>query len=504
MEKLLKSDKAAALMLICSVGLFKLVYFYFSNHSLFTEEAQYWLWSKHLDWNYYSKPLMIAVYNFLSTLVFGDTEFAIKFNAVLFSALTSWVLYLFSFELFKNSKLSFWAVVILTFMPFFHLGSIFHTTDSSLYFFWVLSFYWLWKSLETEKLSWWILAGLSTAVGIMSKNIMLLVIPIVFLFMLLTQPKKILKPGFWVFSLASLIGFVPLVLWNMQNDFVTFKHVGTLGGVSGTGNSWSLGKSLVYMGEYVGGQLGIMSPFFIPLLVLLLINLKKTKDSNLLFLILPSLVVWVLFLMISTQKSVYVNWPAMGMLLLPIGMAKAVLEKGQNWFKYLKIGSGITAFLFLVMFFPQPFDQMGLKKLLKPKADPMGRLAGYRELGERITFLKDSLELENSFIFSDNYHLASEMAFYVEENPQTFTINMGRRKNQFDLWSGIDQFEGKGYTGIYLTREKEVQLAVSEGFDELLHLEEFYTVYRGDIIKVYQVAFFKNLNHIQEVETNQF
>lgn len=504
MEKFPKSEKLFALVFISIVAVFKLVYFYFSNHSLFTEEAQYWLWSKHLDWNYYSKPLMIAVYNFLSTLMFGNTEFAIKFNAVLFSALTSWVLYLFSFELFKSAKISFWAVVILTFMPFFHLGSIFHTTDSSLYFFWVLSFFWVWKSLETGKLTWWILAGLSTAIGIMSKNIMILVIPIVFLYMLLTQPKQILRAGFWVFSLVSFIGFIPLVLWNMHNDFVTFKHVGTLGGVSGAGNSLSLGKSFAYVGEYIGGQLGIMSPFYIPLLVLLLIALKKTKDNKLLFLILPSLAVWFLFLMISTQKSVYVNWPAMGMLLLPVGMAKVVMNEGQNWLKYLKIGTGITAFLFLVMFFPQPFDHIGLKKILKPKGDPMGRLAGYRELGERITFLRDSLDLGNSFIFSDNYHLASEMAFYVQGNPQTYTINMGRRKNQFDLWPGIDQFEGKGFAGIYMTREKEMQPSVSLGFDELLHLEEFYTVYRGDTIKIYQVAFFRNLNHIKEVETNQF
>jgi hypothetical protein len=134
----------------------------------------------------------------------------------------------------------------------------------------------------------------------------------------------------------------------------------------------------------------------------------------------------------------------------------------------------------------------------------MNRLAGYREMGARVDFIKDSLELDDSFVFSDSYHLSSEMAFYMQGNPQTFNINLGRRKYQFDLWPGIEQFEDKGLYGIYITREKEIQNAVEMGFDQKVLEEKFYTIYRGDTVKTYIIAVFENLNHIQEAQTNSY
>lgn len=43
------------------VSFFKILFTATTSLSLFSEETQYWLWSQNLDWNYYSKPLMIAV-----------------------------------------------------------------------------------------------------------------------------------------------------------------------------------------------------------------------------------------------------------------------------------------------------------------------------------------------------------------------------------------------------------------------------------------------------------
>ena len=62
------------------------------------------------------------------------------------------------------------------------------------------------------------------------------------------------------------------------------------------------------------------------------------------------------------------------------------------------------------------------------------RLVGYRPLAERINFLQDSLQVRESVVFSESYHMASELAFYLPGNPQTYTINLGARKKfQFYL-----------------------------------------------------------------------
>lgn len=487
------------------IAFLKLVYFHFSGHSLFTEETQYWLWSKHMDWNYYSKPLMIAVYNFLSTSIFGNTEFAVKFNAILFSSLTAWVVFELALEMYLKGRVAFWASMTLIVMPFFHLGSIFHTTDSSLYFFWILAFYLIWKALGSNGLKWWVLAGVATILGILSKNIMVLTLPILGLYLLLTDKKRIFSKGLWIYVLVSCLSLVPIVVWNIQNDFVTFRHVGTLGGVGGEKSGFDLLQSLKYVGEYIGGQLGFLSPFFIPILWISIKKINFRQDARALFLILPTLVVWVLFFGISIFKNVNFNWPAFAILTLPILMANFLDTASLYWKKFALSGGIVTGALLMILFFPAPFDAIGFKKILKPSKDPMMRLAGYKELANRIDFLKDSLELRgNEFFFSDSYHVASEMAFYLKGNPQTYAINMGRRKNQFDLWPGIAQFEQKGYYGIYLTRESEAQEAVKKGFASLVMQENFPTIHRGDTVKTYIIAVFENLRHVKEVETGQY
>ena len=259
-----------------------------------------------------------------------------------------------------------------------------------------------------------------------------------------------------------------------------------------------------YIGEYIGGQLGFLSPFFIPILILSFRKLNFLKNPKNLFLLLPTLIVWGLFLAMSIFKNVNVNWPAFAMLTLPLLMAKVVYEASSRWKKYTLFSGLITGALLLVLFFPAPFDAIGFKKVLKPSKDPMMRLAGYREMGTRLDHLIDSLKLDRQFIFSDNYHVASEMAFYMQGNPQTYTINLGRRKNQFDLWPGIQQFEEKNYTGIYITKEDQIQEAVRLGFDSLISTEKFYTIHRGDTVKTYTIAILANLNHIEEVDTGEF
>lgn len=53
------------------------------------------------------------------------------------------------------------------------------------------------------------------------------------------------------------------------------------------------------------------------------------------------------------------------------------------------------------------------------------------------------------FLVSDRYQIASELAFYVEGNPQVFNANLGRRMNQYDLWGGWDALRGRN--GLFVT-----------------------------------------------------
>ena len=49
-----------SLFLLFVVSAIKLIAIYLTNFDLFGDEAQYWVWSKNVDFGYYSKPPLLA------------------------------------------------------------------------------------------------------------------------------------------------------------------------------------------------------------------------------------------------------------------------------------------------------------------------------------------------------------------------------------------------------------------------------------------------------------
>ncbi len=72
---------------------------------------------------------------------------------------------------------------------------------------------------------------------------------------------------------------------------------------------------------------------------------------------------------------------------------------------------------------------------------------------------------KESFIFSDKYQIASELAFYVDGQPKVYCANLGRRLNQYDFWDGFEKLIGmdalyiKGYGNV--ENDKEIDNAFS-------------------------------------------
>ena len=64
--------------LVIFLFLIKITALYFTNFDLFGDEAQYWLWSKELDFGYFSKPPFLAWFIYIYTIFFGDSFIALK------------------------------------------------------------------------------------------------------------------------------------------------------------------------------------------------------------------------------------------------------------------------------------------------------------------------------------------------------------------------------------------------------------------------------------------
>ena len=105
---------------------------------LYPDEAQYWLWSRTLDFGYYSKPPMIAWAIWATTAVGGDAEAWVRLSACLFQAGAGVVVFLIGRRLYTPG-VGLAAAALYALMPGVQLSALVAATDAPLLFFLGLS-----------------------------------------------------------------------------------------------------------------------------------------------------------------------------------------------------------------------------------------------------------------------------------------------------------------------------------------------------------------------------
>ena len=75
------------------------------------------------------------------------------------------------------------------------------TTDTPLLFFWVITVILVYLAIGTSKPSYWYLAGIGFGLGMLSKYTMVLLLPSLLIFLLLTKRERI-----WLLKKEPYIG----------------------------------------------------------------------------------------------------------------------------------------------------------------------------------------------------------------------------------------------------------------------------------------------------------
>lgn len=459
------------------------IVFQFDLHS---EEAQYWIWSKRLQLSYYSKPPLIAYLNWFSTSVFGDNVFGIRINAVIIGLLISVVSYLLAFELFKNTDTAVFAAIVTNVFPLMLSNSIFFLTDAPLLFFWLCAMLTFWKAAETRELVWWALFGVSLGLGGLSKySIFLIFIPLV-LFSLKYYPGIFKTRNFYLSILIALIIFSPVIYWNVQQNGVGYKHLVHLAGVYDHPNS--VGKILSNMLEFVIGQIAILLPFYQYRRVYLKFRQKTiTKQEE--YLVLPALCMFIAFFIISVirRSGAYVNWTLFAYTGVPLLFAHLVVSEDRVKFnRRISETMGLSLLLFVLLCSPAN------TVLPLGSFNPLNKTMGWSQLSGKIDSLKASFAPENYYIFSPDYHITSELWFYLKGQPKTYFLNMNSRMTQFDLWPGIEQFVNTGKTGILVDLTK-ITPEIKGGFSSVLKEDSCTVFSQNNSVCTYYIYFLQGL-----------
>ena len=500
------------------ISVFRIFYILNGYLDLSPDEAHYWEWSRHLDLSYYSKGPMIAYLIAIGTSLLGNTDFGVRFFAVVLSALSGILLYRLTREMYGDEGAALWSAALFQAVPLFTTFGVIFTIDSPFVFFWILSLFLFYRAVAQERtggvrgreLSIWALLGVSIGLGLLSKYTMAFFYPGIFLCLLLSEKRallKTIKPYLTV--LVSLVVFSPVVIWNMQHDWVTLRH---------TAGQAHIAEGFVFsfasFAEFLGSQAGIVTPVIFVLIFYTLFRLfYYEKGSRSVFLFSFSIPIIAFFLLKSIQGKVQANWAMTGYITgiialswYFIGSCKARRSIGSRKGAPVLWLCAVTSLVVtIVAHYPWVAK-------LPPKLDPSSRLRGWHQLGAAVG---PSYRLLSGFgpvfIFSGSYQVSSELAFYVKEHPKTYCINLGRRMDQYDLWPGMNEDADRirrqdsnatvPVSGIFVaTGDIDIPAAVAEAFERFE--KKIVKVYdRGYELRVYSVFICYNFKGLRTEAT---
>lgn len=256
--------------------LFLLKYFIAFWLELGNDEAYYWLYSQHLQWNYFDHPPMVALWIrlFSANLLLDQYEGFLRLGSVVGCALSSWFLFKAVAEL-HSERAGFFAAVLYN--ASFYSGitaGLYIMPDSPQMVFWTLSL-WMIVRITKDPNSWthWLLFALVSGLCIMSK------IHGAFLwiglggFVLFHQTSWLKKPQLYLSFLLTVIIIAPIFLWNVRYDFATFRFHSNRIDVDEFVLHWN------YFIKEAGNQIGFNNPvnFFLVLFALIAWFRRKIK-----------------------------------------------------------------------------------------------------------------------------------------------------------------------------------------------------------------------------------
>lgn len=423
------------------------------------DEAQYWTWSQNLALGFYSKPPGIAWQVWLGCKLFGQTELGVRFFAAIISLLSSFAIYLVAHLAKLSPRLSFWSALIFAFSPIGMMGAFAATTDGAFILFLILALCPIVYALERKLSPNYLQVGLFIFCGALFKwTIFAIWIPILiaaFIYRPLFNKKLFLG------ALISFLGLLPSLFWNMENNWVTFKHIAT----QTTTSSVSQANFL----SFFGAQIAILSPIFFVLLILGLIkifrNYNKIKPS-LVYCAFVTTLILVAYLGLSTVKKIQPNWALYAYPTSTLIIAWYAIESLNQKAIWLVRGTALSlALVFIMISIPFVQQKSYLSAKLFPfKVNPFRRCVGWSELKKSLEQIP--YQEEENFLFSDTYQMTSLLSFYGPEQKRQYFLNTeNRRQNQFCFWPTMAE-EKVGKTGYYIWSKNSKNFLNDIDFEE--------------------------------------
>jgi len=456
--------------------LFVLRFLLLGQFNLVPQEAYYWLYIQRPALSYFDHPPVCSYTIGIFTQLLGNNEIGVRLGMLLYSIGTSIFIFLLSKSIFRSTQFAFLSVVFLNLTVFYNIHSIVATPDAPILFFWAGSMFFYFKALnEGSRLADWIFAGIFAGFALASKYTAFFIFLSLFIYLVLTKNWKMLIGWkLWLSVALAIVVFSPVILWNFQNQWASFlfqtshraQRIGSL--------------SITYFSHLVASQFFELTPLFFVLIWIILFKLIKrfvfvSKEE--LFLSSFTFPMVLFFFAVSFTTLVKMNWilPAyLSFIILATGFYAKLSISGKKIFKTIgyPTSAGLILTTLLIILFPIFPIQKG------------DTWTGWKDLAQKVVLLKNEMDKEKpTFIFSNEYKIPAELAFYTPYKDQILAENVyGKPALQFDFWFDVKKFSGWNGLFIYSDFNPFGELKRLEEFFERVEFHEEYQIVRRGIV----------------------
>ena len=273
-----------------------------TNHNLPLDTIEALAWGSNLDWGFNKHPPMSAFFPEVFFQIFGSQDWVYYLLSQIFVIISFYYIFKFSSEIFNNNILGLISVLLLETIYFYNFTTPEFNVNVCQLPFWSLTVYYSWKIYIGKEIKFLdcFLVGLFAAFGFLSKYLFIyLLVSIDFLFIYLIFFKKERKFDFkFLITLeVFFVVLVPHLIWLNNNEFVTITYGLARSGLEQSNFIDHIKFPVIFLVK----QVGILTPFFI-LLWLLVKKIKlnlKFKDKKLLFLLAINILPIILMLLTS-------------------------------------------------------------------------------------------------------------------------------------------------------------------------------------------------------------
>jgi 4-amino-4-deoxy-L-arabinose transferase-like glycosyltransferase len=487
-----------------------------SQLELANDEVYYWTYALYPDLSHFDHPPMVGFLAQLSTLnLFFKDDFFLRLGSILLAAGSTWIIYLIGTKV-KNEVAGLYAAFLFTSSIYCSIISGFSLIpDSPQVFFWLLSLNFSLSVLpaveiKNEHRFKMILIGVCAGLAMLSKYHSVFIWFGILLYVLFKNRKWLIDYSLYLSGIISLIIFSPVIIWNIQHDFISFTFHGDR-----VTPAFSLRPD--YFFTELGGQIAYNNPLNVILIVIAITALikggkflSKPQQWILLFNGIP---LWFLFTGFSLFRSTLPHWS--GPAFIPFIVIAAVywtdrMNSGPNQTILhplrIVLPSYFLSFLLVVTMYVVNYAPISLGKQSPiqnfGEYDFTQDMNGWDQVRKAFTTIaareeKNGKMPANSSIVSDKWFPGTHLDFYVAQ-PNHRDLFLIGSLNEIHKYAWINEErgglrQGENYYCIVLSNNyKDPNEAFGNYFDKIEPIDTV-AITKGSALMRY--AFFYRLKN---------